>query len=57
VTAAREAPWRKPRGGAVPVCACCREYARQVATRYRPGVVVTDDTSTAAASPTAGGRE
>ena len=47
------ASWHKP----VPMCAGCWESARQVAARYRPGLVVIDATGPAAAVQSSGGRQ
>jgi hypothetical protein len=38
----REALWRESWHKPVPMCAGCWESARQVAARYRPGLVVID---------------
>jgi hypothetical protein len=52
----RGALWRQSWHKPVPVCAACWQSARQVAARYRPGLVVIDATGPAAAAVTSGGR-
>jgi hypothetical protein len=50
----RAALWREQWGRSCPMCGTCWEQTRQVAVRYRPGLVVTD--ARPAAPLAAGGR-
>ena len=52
----REALWREARHKPVPMCGACWESSRQVAVRYRPGLVVIDAVGPTPALQTAGGR-
>jgi hypothetical protein len=52
----RGALWRESWHKPVPMCAGCWESARQVAARYRPGLVVIDATGPAAPQ-SSGGRQ
>jgi hypothetical protein len=51
----RGALWRECWGQSYPLCGACWEQTRQVAVKYRPGLVVID-TCPAAAPPAVGGR-
>jgi hypothetical protein len=55
---ARGALWRQSWHKPVPMCAACWDSSRQVAARYRPGLVVIDATrgGPAPAGQSAGGR-
>ncbi len=48
---AREALWRESWGRSVPMCSACWESSRQVAIRYRPGLVVTGNTGSPVPQP------
>jgi hypothetical protein len=51
--------WRESWGRPVPMCAACWDSSRQVAVKYRPGLVVIDATAdgpAASAVQSAGGR-
>ena len=52
----RRALWRESWHVPVPICRACWQYSRQVAVRYRPGLVVIDATGAAAAPQNSGGR-
>jgi hypothetical protein len=52
----RGALWREQWGMSSPLCGPCWEQSRQVAVKYRPGLVVIDATSPAAGPQTSGGR-
>jgi hypothetical protein len=53
----RGALWRESWHVPVPMCTACWEGSRQVAVKYRPGLVVIDTTRAPAAPQTSGGRE
>jgi hypothetical protein len=56
----RGALWREQWGMSYPLCGACWEQSRQVAVKYRPGLVVIDRIGTAgpaAAAQTSGGRQ
>jgi hypothetical protein len=56
----RGALWREQWGMSYPLCGACWEQSRQVAIKYRPGLIVTDHTGTAgtaAAAQTSGSRQ
>jgi len=52
----RAALWREQWGCSYPLCGTCWEQTRQVAVRYRPGLVVTGARAAAAGLLAAGGR-
>jgi len=52
----RGALWRESWHQPIPMCATCWDSSRQVAVKYRPGLVVIDATGTAAAPQSSGGR-
>jgi hypothetical protein len=56
----REALWRESWHQPIPMCGACWDSSRQVAARYRPGLVVIDATGMAgpaAAAQSSGGRQ
>jgi hypothetical protein len=48
--------WRGSWGVPVPMCAACWDSSRQVAVKYRPGLVVIEAIGAPAAPQTSGGR-
>jgi hypothetical protein len=52
----RGALWRESWGTPVPMCAACWDSSRQVAVRYRPGLVIIDAAGPRAAGQSSGGR-
>jgi len=53
---ARGALWRESWHKPLPMCGACWESSRQVAVKYRPGLVVIDTTGGPAAAESSGGR-
>jgi hypothetical protein len=53
----RQALWRESWHQPIPMCMACWDSSRQVALKYRPGLVVIDATRTPAAPEAAEGRE
>jgi hypothetical protein len=52
----RRALWRESWGMPVPMCGGCWDSSRQVAVKYRPGLVVIDASGAPAAAKPSGGR-
>jgi hypothetical protein len=52
----RGALWRECWGQSYPLCGACWHSARQIAEKYRPGLLVIDATGRAVAAESSGGR-